>query len=85
MAIKKTVVTIHGFEAVDAYHRVECVEIQGKDQISYRIRSYKDKSGFPFFDDVLISCNYDMNGGNPLVQAYAHLKTLPEFADAVDC
>lgn len=27
----------------------------------------------------------DMNGGNFIAQAYAHLKTLPEFADATDC
>lgn len=26
-----------------------------------------------------------MNGGNFIAQAYAHLKTLPEFAGAVDC
>lgn len=26
-----------------------------------------------------------MDGGNFIAQAYAHLKTLPEFAGAVDC
>jgi hypothetical protein len=26
-----------------------------------------------------------MDGGNFIAQAYEHLKTLPEFADAVDC
>jgi hypothetical protein len=29
--------------------------------------------------------NLDMDGENPVKQAYIHLKTLPEFADAVDC
>lgn len=85
MAIKKTVTTVQGFEAVDAYHRVECVEIQGKNLISYRVRSYKDDTGFPFFDDVAISSGYHMNGENPVAQAYSHLKTLPEFDGAVDC
>lgn len=28
---------------------------------------------------------YDLNGPNPIKQAYLHLKSLPEFADAVDC
>jgi hypothetical protein len=28
---------------------------------------------------------YDINGENPIRQAYLHLKTLPEFANAVDC
>lgn len=27
----------------------------------------------------------DLDGGNFIKQAYDHLKTLPEFADAVDC
>ena len=27
----------------------------------------------------------DMQGDNPIRQAYKHLKTLPEFADATDC
>jgi hypothetical protein len=31
------------------------------------------------------SFDYDLNGENPIKQAYLHLKTLPEFADAVDC
>jgi len=27
----------------------------------------------------------DLDGPNPIKQAYLHLKTLPEFADAIDC
>lgn len=27
----------------------------------------------------------DLEGPNPIKQAYLHLKTLPEFADATDC
>jgi len=30
-------------------------------------------------------CAYDINGKNPIAQAYDHAKTLPEFAGAVDC
>lgn len=29
--------------------------------------------------------DYEINGANPIAQAYGHLKALPEFADAVDC
>ena len=85
MALKITVTSQHGIEVKDAYHRVECVEIVGKTQISYRVRSYKDNTGLPFFEEKFISSNYDITGYNPLSQAYAHLKTLIEFADAVDC
>jgi hypothetical protein len=28
---------------------------------------------------------YDIDGDNPIAQAYLHLKTLPEFAGATDC
>ncbi|PBJ02120.1 hypothetical protein BSF40_52190 [Pseudomonas sp. ACN5] len=28
---------------------------------------------------------YDLNGENPFVQAYEHLKTLPEFEGCLDC
>jgi len=28
---------------------------------------------------------YDIAGENPIRQAYLHLKTLPEFANATDC
>jgi hypothetical protein len=27
----------------------------------------------------------DLSGPNPIKQAYLHLKTLPEFSEAVDC
>lgn len=29
--------------------------------------------------------DYDINGANPIAQAYEHIKTLPEFEGAVDC
>jgi hypothetical protein len=29
--------------------------------------------------------NYDINGENPIKQVYIYLKSLPEFAGAVDC
>jgi|SaaInlV_110m_DNA_1040235.scaffolds.fasta_scaffold05166_2 hypothetical protein len=29
-------------------------------------------------------CAYNIGGDNPIKQAYLHLKTLPEFADATD-
>ena len=85
MAIKKTVRTSFGFESVDAYHRVEGVSITSKTQISYFLRSYKDSSGVPAFAEVHKFCKYDMNGANPMVQAYADAKQLPEMAESIDC
>lgn len=84
MALAKTVLTIYGFKAVNAYHRVEGVKLENKTAMSFHIRSYTatDK---PFFEENVLSCAYEIDGNNPIAQAYEHLKTLPEFAGATDC
>ena len=84
MALKKTVNTPHGFNAVDAYHRVEGVQVS-KDIMMFQFRSYKDNSDLPHFADASYKCDYDINGENPIKQAYKYLKTLLEFKDATDC
>jgi hypothetical protein len=84
MALAKTISTVHGFQAINAYHRVEVVRLESKTAMSFHIRSYTatDK---PFFEESVLSCAYDIDGANPIAQAYKHLKSLPEFAGAVDC
>jgi hypothetical protein len=84
MALAKTVPTPHGFNAVGAYHRVEGVQV-GKSTMTFQVRAYKDNSGLPHFADISFNCAYDIQGNNPIAQAYKHLKTLPEFAGATDC
>lgn len=84
MALQKTVNTPHGFEANDAYHRVEGTQIS-KDTIKFQVRSYKNNSDLPHFADASFGCAYDIAGDNPIAQAYKHLKTLPEFAGATNC
>ena len=39
----------------------------------------------PPFDSMEVTYPYDLEGPNPIKQAYLYLKSLPEFADAVDC
>jgi hypothetical protein len=85
MAFTKTSTTPCGFSATNAYHRVEGVKLDTKTSISFRVRSYKENSNVPHFADVGHTCAYDLSGANPIAQAYKHLKTLEEFADAVDC
>ena len=84
MALAKTVETVHGFQAVNAYHCVEGMQVS-KDSMTFQVRSYKDNSGLPHFADASFNCAYDIAGSNPIAQAYEHLKTLPEFAGATDC
>ena len=84
MALKKTVISQHGFEAINAYHRVGLVTLTAKNKISFSVCSHKDADK-PFFDSQLLSAPYDIDGSNPIKQAYQHLKTLPEFSGAEDC
>lgn len=84
MAIKKTINTVHGIEVLDAYHRVESVSLQGKDAISFHLRGYADPNK-PFVAEQVFSAPFDLNGTNPIAQAYAHIKTLPDFEGSVDC
>jgi len=84
MALSKTIETVHGFQALNAYHRVEAVSLISKEQISFHARSYT-ASDKPFFAEQVITAPYQLDGANPIKQAYNHLKTLPEFAGATDC
>lgn len=65
---------------VDAYIKVESVD-GTKNNASAKVSI---KSG----NDIFISMHSfvpDMDGKNFIAQAYDYLKTLPEFAGAVDC
>jgi len=85
MALAKTASTPFGFEATDAYHRVEGVALDSKTAMSFSARSYKESAGVAAFADERHHCAYDLHGANPVAQAYAYLKTLDAFKDAQDC
>ena len=84
MAIKKQVDTVHGFSVGDAYHRVENVTILGKEKMAFSVKIYKDVEK-QAFSEMSFNCTYNLNGNNPIAQAYMHLKTLPDFSSVVDC
>ena len=84
MALQKTIQTIYGVTINDAYHRVENVSLLNKNALKFDLASYADKDSAAIVNKQYIS-DYDLNGENPIKQAYLHLKTLPEFADAIDC
>lgn len=85
MALKLTVTSPQGFKAPDAYHRVESVTLPSKTSMEFMVHSYKSAdAGVPFANEFY-SCPFDLAAGNPIAQAYSHLKTLPQFAGAADC
>lgn len=85
MALKKTVITASGLTASDAYIRVEGPKLVAKAAVEFDAVCYVSaEHGVPFAK-TRHTGPYDMSGINPFAQAYEHLKTMPQFADAVDC
>jgi hypothetical protein len=84
MAFKKSLQTSFGIEVQDAYHRVEGVQLISKTEMKFQVRASIDGVK-PHFADSTYECEYDIAGDNPIKQAYLYLKTLPDFAGAVDC
>lgn len=92
MAIKKSITTDALVSVENAYHRVEGIVHPTKETMKFHLRSYVLKNSIDeetphdvFFYEQVISCSFDMSGSSAWEQAYAHLKTLPEYADAIDC
>jgi hypothetical protein len=85
MALSKTITTKSGVTVQNAYHRVREVKIQGTNYLHFKVKSFADASqGQPFAEEEY-GCPYDVEGTNPLNQAYTYVKTLPEFSGAQDC
>jgi hypothetical protein len=84
MALTTLLSTDYGFDLPDCYSRVEQLSLISKDKISFVVCYYASKNHAAFCSKHH-TCPYNLSGANPLEQAYLHLKSLPEFADAVDC
>lgn len=81
MALLKTT-TFKGITINDAYHRVWGVSVS-KDNLSFRVGVHVSADS-----EMIISsshfCYYNIDGENPIRQAYEYLKALPEFNGATD-
>lgn len=87
MALSKTISLTDNFgESItftDAYIRVTQASATKETCVaSYKILRSKDG---PDLQERFADFSIDLDGPNPIKQAYLHLKTLPEFADATDC
>jgi hypothetical protein len=77
-------VKLVGSVQVTSYIRV--AHIAGtKHQIIANVVSHKDNASGEAFKAGNYKFSPDMNGGNFIRQAYDHIKSLPEFTNAVDC
>ena len=84
MAIQKDFETVFGIKLTNAYCRVDNIVINEKTKMAFLLKTYADKNAKEV-DTQMFQCTYILAGINPIAQAYAHLKTLPEFVDAGDC
>lgn len=84
MALKVDVNFKESIPVRGAYVSIDSPILTGKDSIRFVV-SYRAKDGDQFFDQKTFDAPYDIVAENPFDQAYAYLKTLPEFADATDC
>ena len=87
MALKKTTTLKNNFgddvTFIDAYIKIE--KLAGnKEQIGINVSFYRKLN-----EQIIDNKNYLftplLEGKNFIAQAYEHLKTLPDFAGAVDC
>lgn len=79
------VLQIHDQSIVIANAYCKVLRIAGtKDSLSYDVNVMDEQNGKSY---RVLSFDFapKMNGGNFIAQAYQHLKTLPEFENAMDC
>ena len=84
MALSQTLTTRSGFVSKDSYISISSIKKLDKVSMNFSVNFRKDKESEPFNSKDFF-CAYDIQGNNPIYQAYAYLKTLPEFAGAIDC
>ena len=87
MALSKNLTLVNNFgeESIfqNAYIRV--TQVMGTKRSCNAVVHFCKSSEGQLLQSNEYAFNVDLNGGNFIQQAYAHLKSLPEFAGAVDC
>jgi hypothetical protein len=88
MAIQKTIALQDSFgdsrEFSDAYIKVDFIK-GNKHRIIADVGYYRNHSDLRQLKTDQFAFDIVVDGDNFIKQAYQFLKTLPEFADAVDC
>lgn len=86
MALSKKITKADNFGKnveLDCYIRVSAVNAS-KSEAQASVAYLEGADGRLYFSETH-DFQIDMQGGNPMQQAYEHLKTLPAFAGATDC
>jgi hypothetical protein len=86
MALTKSISkTVLGQELIfpNAYIKISTL-FGNKTELLISVETYTEKGG-ELLNNIQYSMGVNLEGTNFIAQGYAYLKTLPEFADAVDC
>jgi hypothetical protein len=84
MALQKNIETSNGLSADSAYMRVENITLIAKNIARFSLKSYINHDSSEPIKTEVFAFDYDLDGENPIKQAYSYLKTLPEFSEATD-
>jgi hypothetical protein len=87
MALTKTITLVNNFQEFSIFENayLKVTSFSGsKETISFNLGAFKEKNGVLLQKQEFV-IPHDLEGFNPLKQAYEHLKSLPEFSDAIDC
>lgn len=85
MALRKNTIVQGGVEVTDAYLKAMPVNVVGKTSLWISVQVLKDEEQLTPVTTITLTGPYDINGANPIKQAYDYIKTLPEFEGSVDC
>jgi hypothetical protein len=84
MAIRKTI-DFKGITVPNAYIQVTSLSIKADwEHMEFSGQMMIDANSPPF-DGLSHECPYNLEGGNPVRQAYDFLKTLEKYAGSEDC
>ena len=86
MALKKSFQTAEGLTAPEAYYRIENITLVKNEMAGIAVNVFASSENTK--TPIQVRCysfEYRFDGNNAIAQAYMHLKTLPEFAGAIDC
>jgi hypothetical protein len=67
----------------NAYHKVDGI-IGSKDSINFKVNVFSSNGG-DLINSKSFSFAPSLEGSNFIAQCYEQMKTLPEFAGAIDC
>ena len=87
MALSKTITLVDNFNESITFNNAYVKVVQAsitKETCAATYKILKQVNGQELTHNT-VCFSFDLEGPNPIKQAYLHLKTLPEFSNATDC